>query len=346
MLERVLIAYRDERERDESFGRWVDRQPEGRMQELVGTQLDEGGIPGSTAYSDPQSLPQVLVIPGLARGRTSTTRDARSSRSREDPTLYPSAHIVGARSIDSGRPARRRRPAHRARARSPAARRARHLARPHDRPLRRSRQLVRRRYAFWLLRRLGHRDLRLLDGGRRRWIGEDRPVNADDARTASSTTRCRRWRCPASARSAARSRPCSPSPARCCSTCARVEEYEGTTTHDPAFPREAAERAGHIPGAVHIPWEAAVREDGTVRPLVELRGVFEQAGVKPEQDVIVYCRIGERASHTWLVLQELLGYPRVRVYDGSWTEWAQHHDLPIAVAAAVGSTRRARAAKL
>jgi thiosulfate/3-mercaptopyruvate sulfurtransferase len=84
---------------------------------------------------------------------------------------------------------------------------------------------------------------------------------------------------------------------------------------------------------VHIPWEAAVREDGTVRPLVELRGIFEKAGVKPEQDVIVYCRIGERASHTWLVLQELLGYPRVRVYDGSWTEWAKHHDLPIAVAA-------------
>ena len=77
-----------------------------------------------------------------------------------------------------------------------------------------------------------------------------------------------------------------------------------------------------------------MREDGTVRPLVELRGVFEAAGVKPEKDVIVYCRIGERASHTWLVLQELLGYPNVRVYDGSWTEWAEHHDLPIAVPAA------------
>jgi thiosulfate/3-mercaptopyruvate sulfurtransferase len=184
------------------------------------------------------------------------------------------------------------------------------------------------------LRRLGHRDLRLLDGGRRRWIGEDRPVNADERAHGVVDYPVPAFALPGIRAQRGEVEAVLGERGTVLLDVRTIEEYEGTTTHDPAFPREAAERAGHIPGAVHVPWEAAVREDGTVRPLVELRGVFEQAGVKPEQDVIVYCRIGERASHTWLVLQELLGYPRVRVYDGSWTEWAQHHDLPIAVSAA------------
>ena len=178
VLERVLIAYRDERETDESFGRWVDRQPEGRMQELVGTQLDEGGIPGSTAYSDPQSLPQVLVTPAWLETHIDDPALAVVEVS-EDPTLYPSAHIVGARSIDPA-------DLHGDDGRAPVLERLaellgeRGISPDHTIVLYGDRDNWFASYAFWLLRRLGHRDLRLLDGGRRRWIGEDRPVNADE----------------------------------------------------------------------------------------------------------------------------------------------------------------------
>ncbi len=336
VLERVLLAYRDERAADESFGRWVDRQVEGRLQELVGTQLDEGGIPGSTAYSDPATLPTVLVPPAWLEMRLDDPAVAIVEVS-EDPTLYPSAHIVGARSIDPA-------DLHGDDGRAPVLERLaellseRGITPDHTIVLYGDRDNWFASYAFWLLRRLGHRDLRLLDGGRRRWIGEDRPVNADERAYGVVDYPVPGLALPGIRAQRGEVEAVLGEPGTVLLDVRTIEEYEGTTTHDPAFPREAAARAGHIPGAVHVPWEAAVREDGTVRPLVELRGVFEAAGVKPEKDVIVYCRIGERASHTWLVLQELLGYPKVRVYDGSWTEWAEHHDLPIAVPAAASDT--------
>ncbi len=106
-------------------------------------------------------------------------------------------------------------------------------------------------------------------------------------------------------------------------------EYSGELLHMPDYPQEGALRGGHIPGARNIPWGRAVNEDGTFKTAAELRAVYEGEGITPEEDVIVYCRIGERSSHTWFVLHELLGYPRVKNYDGSWTEWGNLVGLPI-----------------
>ncbi len=108
------------------------------------------------------------------------------------------------------------------------------------------------------------------------------------------------------------------------------QEYTGEMLHMPNYPQEGAQRGGHIPGAVNIPWSKAVREDGTFKPVEELRQLYESQGVRPDQEVIAYCRIGERSSHTWFVLHYLLGYPRVKNYDGSWTEWGNLVGVPIA----------------
>jgi thiosulfate/3-mercaptopyruvate sulfurtransferase len=97
----------------------------------------------------------------------------------------------------------------------------------------------------------------------------------------------------------------------------------------PDYPQEGALRGGHIPGAANIPWAQAVNEDGTFKSPEELRKLYESQGVTPDKEVVVYCRIGERSSHTWFVLHELLGYPKVRNYDGSWTEWGNVVGVPI-----------------
>jgi len=108
------------------------------------------------------------------------------------------------------------------------------------------------------------------------------------------------------------------------------DEYEGKLLHMPGYPQEGAVRGGHIPGAANIPWSRAVREDGTFKSPEELRAVYEgEAGLSPEEDIVAYCRIGERSSHTWFVLTYLLGYRRVRNYDGSWTEWGNLVGVPI-----------------
>jgi thiosulfate/3-mercaptopyruvate sulfurtransferase len=107
-------------------------------------------------------------------------------------------------------------------------------------------------------------------------------------------------------------------------------EYTGERLHMPEYPNEGALRGGHIPGAANIPWAKAVREDATFKDADELRTLYEkEAGLSKGDDVIVYCRIGERSSHTWFVLTHLLGYPKVRNYDGSWTEWGNLVGVPI-----------------
>jgi thiosulfate/3-mercaptopyruvate sulfurtransferase len=108
------------------------------------------------------------------------------------------------------------------------------------------------------------------------------------------------------------------------------QEYSGELIAMPGYEQEGAQRGGHIPGAMSIPWAQAVREDGTFRPADELRALYAARGVTPDRPVTAYCRIGERSSHTWFVLRELLGYPDVRNYDGSWTEWGNLVDVPIA----------------
>ena len=107
------------------------------------------------------------------------------------------------------------------------------------------------------------------------------------------------------------------------------KEFSGEITAPPEYPSEHAQRGGHIPGAQNIPWAQAVREDGTFKSAGELRALYEAKGVTPDKDVICYCRIGERSSHSWFVLKYLLGYPSVRNYDGSWTEWGNMIGNPI-----------------
>ena len=107
------------------------------------------------------------------------------------------------------------------------------------------------------------------------------------------------------------------------------QEYTGERLHMPDYPNEGALRGGHIPGAQNIPWARAVQENGTFKPAVELKALYQSEGVRPDKDIIAYCRIGERSSHTWFVLTYLLGYPSVRNYDGSWTEWGNLVDAPI-----------------
>ncbi|MGH3181235.1 MAG: sulfurtransferase, partial [Streptosporangiaceae bacterium] len=107
-------------------------------------------------------------------------------------------------------------------------------------------------------------------------------------------------------------------------------EYTGELLHMPDYPQEGAMRGGHIPGARSVPWGRAAAEDATFRTRAELKAIYQgDAGLRPEDDVVVYCRIGERSSHTWFVLQHLLGYPQVRNYDGSWTEWGNSVRVPI-----------------
>jgi len=107
------------------------------------------------------------------------------------------------------------------------------------------------------------------------------------------------------------------------------KEFSGELLAPENLPQEGAQRGGHIPGAANIPWGQAVREDGTFKPANELRALYESKGVTPDKAVIAYCRIGERSSHTWFVLHYLLGYPNVRNYDGSWTEWGSLIAAPI-----------------
>ena len=334
VLERVLDAYREERDGTETFGSWIDRQVPGRLDALVGTQIEPGRDPGSTAYNDPGTPATALISPAWLEERLEDPAVAIIEVS-EDTDLYPASHIPGAHVLDpvsellvglgEGLPA--------------AADLAGLLS---ERGIAPDQTIVLygdvdnwfAAWAYWLLRRLGHRELRLLDGGRRRWIGEDRPTTAARPDPEAATY-------PAPAEPVAGLRAQRGEVEALLGEVGHVlvdvrttDEYAGTATHDPAYPGETAERAGHIPGAVHVPWEAAVREDGSVRPLVELRRLYEEAGVRPDRDVVVYCRIGERASHTWFVLHELLGYPRVRVYDGSWQEWARVRELPIATCSA------------
>ena len=328
VIERIVGSYRDERGADESFGSWVDRQPPARLEALVGSAVEPvaPSVDGSYRHT---TAPAALVAPAWLEERLDDPTVAVLEVS-EDPALYPSAHVPGAHGLDWRRDLRA---ADRRDLPSSAAL-AGLLGRlgigaDHTVVLYGDRDNWFAAYALWLLRRLGHRDVRLLDGGRRRWIGEGRPLSAEQPVVAPTVypvppiagdpLRARREDVLASLEEGGHT----------LLDVRTADEYEGAATHDPSYPDEAAQRAGRLPGAVHVPWERAVREDGTVRPLLELRQIYEDAGVRPERPVTVYCRIGERASHTWFVLHELLGYPDVRVYDGSWAEWGSLVGVPI-----------------
>lgn len=186
-------------------------------------------------------------------------------------------------------------------------------------------------YAFWVFSLFGHPRLALMDGGRLKWEKEGRPLVRDVPNLVPTvypvpdrddrTDRIFRDEVLAHVRK------------KGALVDVRSEaEYRGELVHMPDYPNEGALRAGHIPGAKSVPWARAVDPDtGTFRPVEELRKIYlEEAGLSPEQEVVVYCRIGERSSHTWFALKHLLGFRNVRNYDGSWTEWGNLVGAPIA----------------
>ncbi|GAA3825038.1 sulfurtransferase [Brevibacterium ammoniilyticum] len=193
-------------------------------------------------------------------------------------------------------------------------------------------------YALWVFSLFGHADVRLMDGGRAKWEAEGRELTtARPERTPSDY--------PVIDRDDSTLRAFLPEVRDGLGTRPLIdvrspEEYTGERTHMPAYPEEGALRGGHIPGAQSVPWAKAANEDGTFKTAEELRAIYtEGAGLGTSEDIIAYCRIGERSSHTWFVLQHLLGYDRVRNYDGSWTEWGNAVRVPIAVGTEPGEVQ-------
>ena len=181
-------------------------------------------------------------------------------------------------------------------------------------------------FAFWVFKYYRYNDVRLLDGGRKKWLEEDRPISKevvnypkgnyqldeniepnDDIRAFLGQVK--------NALVSRRNFQLSLVDVR------SEAEYRGEITAPPEYPTEGAQRGGHIPGAKNVPWAQVIKDDGTFKTVEEIRKLYEEQEITKDKDIITYCRIGERSSHTWFVLKYLLGYPNVKNYDGSWTEW-------------------------
>lgn len=183
-------------------------------------------------------------------------------------------------------------------------------------------------YAFWLLKYYGHADARLMNGGRAKWIAEGRPMTKETSKHPATTYKTQgpdksirvvREEVIASVGKAGLGLVDVRSP----------KEFSGEILAPENLPQEGAQRGGHIPGAANIPWSQAVREDGTFKSVEDLKQLYQGKGIVPDKEIIAYCRIGERSSHTWFVLKYLLGYPKVVNYDGSWTEYGSLVHVPI-----------------
>ncbi len=184
-------------------------------------------------------------------------------------------------------------------------------------------------FAFWVMKYYGHEKVRIMDGGRKKWELEGRPYAEAEpdvpaaAYDAPPPDEGLRAYLPDVRRSLGRE-------GSALVDVRSPKEFTGEVTAPPEYPTENAQRGGHIPGARNITWATAVNDsDGTFKSPEELRRNYEPAGITPDRDVICYCRIGERSSHSWFVLKYLLGYPRVRNYDGSWTEWGNMIGNPV-----------------
>ena len=184
-------------------------------------------------------------------------------------------------------------------------------------------------YALWVFKLFGHHKVKIMNGGRKKWVDEGRPLTKEIPSYAKADY---------------------PVPTRDDSQIRAFRdevlehvnqngvlvdvrspgEFKGELLHMPDYPQEGALRGGHIPGARNIPWAKAANDDGTFKSVAELKELYEGEGVTPDKDVIAYCRIGERSSHSWFVLTYLLGYDNVLNYDGSWTEWGNSVGMPIA----------------
>ncbi|HEX4960249.1 MAG TPA: sulfurtransferase [Thermoanaerobaculia bacterium] len=255
----------------------------------------------------------------------------RIVESNEDPLLYPSGHIPGAVEVDWTRdlndPVRRD-----------------YLGKEGFQALMRRIGVTKdttvvfygdknnwwATYAYWVFQLFGHDKAKIVDGGRIKWANEGRPLTKD-VPSYPATDYTAPERDDKSVR-AFRDQVLEHTNAKRPLIDVRSPaEYSGERLHMPDYPNEGALRGGHIPGAKSVPWAKAVNPDnGTFKTAEELRGLYEsEAGLKPDDDVVVYCRIGERSSHTWFVLTHLLGYKQVRNYDGSWTEWGNLVGVPI-----------------
>ncbi|MCO5201424.1 MAG: sulfurtransferase [Chloroflexi bacterium] len=185
-------------------------------------------------------------------------------------------------------------------------------------------------YAFWVFQLFGHTNAKVMDGGRLKWEKEGRPLTREVPSYPATTyvasdrddTRIRIFRDEVLKKLGGGTR---------LVDVRSPQEYSGERTHMPEYPQEGVLRGGHIPGAKSVPWaRAANPEDGTFKSAAELKAIYEEEqGLNPANDIIAYCRIGERSSHTWFVLSYLLGYPNVRNYDGSWTEWGNSVNVPV-----------------
>ncbi len=183
-------------------------------------------------------------------------------------------------------------------------------------------------YTFWLFQMYGHTNMKVMNGGRVKWEAEKRPLVKDvvehaptsyHARPMDESSRAYREDVAAGLKDANRRLIDVRSP----------QEYTGELLHMVNYPQEGAQRGGHIPTAKNIPWATAANADGTFKSAEELRQIYSGKDITPDKDVVSYCRIGERSAHTWFALTYLLGYPRVRNYDGSWTEWGNLVRAPI-----------------
>jgi thiosulfate/3-mercaptopyruvate sulfurtransferase len=183
-------------------------------------------------------------------------------------------------------------------------------------------------YAYWYLKVYGHNDVRILDGGRQKWIDEGRELTTD-APSPQATTYSAQERDDSIRAYRDQVKDWLGESSRALVDVRSPGEYAGDLIAPPGYEQEGAQRAGHIPTAASIPWASAVRDDGTFKSADELRDLYGGKGITPDKEVTAYCRIGERSAHTWFVLRELLGFERVRNYDGSWTEWGNLVDVPI-----------------
>jgi thiosulfate/3-mercaptopyruvate sulfurtransferase len=185
-------------------------------------------------------------------------------------------------------------------------------------------------YAYWYFKLYGHEAVKLLDGGRKKWELDGRPLSADDVKRAETTFKAqeqdhtiRAFRDEVVAAINTKNLVDVRSP----------DEFSGKLLAPAHLPQEQAQRAGHIPSALNVPWAKAANEDGTFRADDELREIYKDAGLDEGKATIAYCRIGERSSHTWFALHELLGYSDVKNYDGSWTEYGSLVGVPVELGA-------------